>query len=152
MADEDAAKPLIELAAVNLTRREIMGMGAVAAAGALGVAAPIARYLRPGGAGGGTGSAEIASEELRMWDALPLIVAQRPASVVRTPTEVFAVGSRCTHLSCVVKWQKSRRIFFCPCHGARFAPDGSLLGGPAPGPLPAMKVSESEGRVRVELA
>ena len=149
--DEDTLS-LLEPAAANLTRRELVGMGVVAAAGAVGVGVAVAGYLQPGGAGGATGAAEIAAEELRLWDAMPVIVAQRPVAVVRTPSEVFAVSSRCTHLSCIVKWQKSRRIFFCPCHGARFGPDGALLGGPAPGPLPALKVSESEGRIRVELA
>jgi cytochrome b6-f complex iron-sulfur subunit len=109
-------------------------------------------YLRPGGAAGTTGAAEVAAEELGVWDAVSLIVAQRPAAVIRTPNELFAVGTRCTHLACIVKWQKNRRIFFCPCHGARFGPDGKLLGGPAPGPLASLKVSEDAGRIRVELA
>jgi len=152
MAEEKREEPSSEVPAASLTRREVVTMGVFAAAGVVGATTPIVGYLQPGGAGGATGAAEIAAEELGMWDALPLIVAQRPVAVVRTPTEIFAVGSRCTHLSCIVKWQKNRRIFFCPCHGARFGPDGALLGGPAPGPLASLKVSEAEGRVRVELA
>ena len=136
----------------TLTRRELVTLGIYVAAGASAVMAPIGGYLRPGGAAGTTGSAEVAAEELGLWDAVPLIVAQRPAAVIRTPNEIFAVGTRCTHLACIVKWQKNRRIFFCPCHGARFGPDGALLGGPAPGPLASLKVSEDAGKIRVELA
>jgi len=152
MAEEREQDPSSEPDAASLTRRELVTMGLYVAAGATALLAPIGGYLRPGGAAGSTGAAEVPVEDLGMWDGVPLIVAQRPAVVVRTPTEIFAVGSRCPHLSCVVKWQKTRRIFFCPCHGARFGPDGALLGGPAPGPLPGLKVSENAGKIRVELA
>ena len=152
MADEREQEPSSEPDAASLTRRELVTMGLYAAAGATALLAPIGGYLSPGGAAGSTGAAEVPVEDLGMWDGVSLIVAQRPAVVVRTPTEIFAVGTRCPHLSCVVKWQKTRRIFFCPCHGARFGPDGSLLGGPAPGPLSGLKVSENAGKIRVELA
>lgn len=152
MPDTPQENPASAPPAAALTRRELVTLGVFAAAGAAAVLAPLGGYLRPGGASGTTGAAEVPAEELGMWDAVPLIVAQRPAVVIRTPAEIFAVGSRCPHLACIVKWQKSRRIFFCPCHGARFGPDGSLLGGPAPGPLASLKVSEDAGRIRVELA
>ena len=135
----------------DLTRRELVTLGAFSAIGLAAATGPVVGYLRPGGASDGANVAEIPSEQVGLWDAVPLIVAQRPAAVVRTPGELFAVGSRCPHLACLVKWQKPRRIFFCPCHGARFGPDGSLLGGPSPGPLRHLKVSEGAGRVRVEL-
>jgi Rieske Fe-S protein len=152
MAEDRQQLPSSESDSASLTRRELVTMGLYAAAGATAVLAPIGGYLRPGGASGTTGAAEVPAEDLGMWDGVPLIVAQRPAVVVRTPAEIFAVGSRCPHLACIVKWQKTRRIFFCPCHGARFGPDGSLLGGPAPGPLAGLKVTENAGKIRVELA
>lgn len=37
----------------------------------------------------------------------------------------------CPHLGCEVQWQGERKRFFCPCHGSIFAPDGSLVKGPA---------------------
>jgi glycine/D-amino acid oxidase-like deaminating enzyme/nitrite reductase/ring-hydroxylating ferredoxin subunit len=48
---------------------------------------------------------------------------------------LHAVSLRCTHLGCLVRFNSAERSWDCPCHGSRFAVDGSVLEGPAVEPL-----------------
>lgn len=40
---------------------------------------------------------------------------------------------RCPHLGCALKWNSQEHSWDCPCHGSRFAADGTLLENPATG-------------------
>jgi len=44
---------------------------------------------------------------------------------------LFAVHPVCTHLKCVVTWNQTEKSWDCPCHGARYAVDGTVLTGPS---------------------
>jgi Rieske Fe-S protein len=72
----------------------------------------------------------------------------RAVAVFRDAEGVYAVSTICTHLGCVVKSNPDG--FECPCHGSRFASDGSVTRGPAPRALPWLKVSLSAGLVTVD--
>lgn len=62
-----------------------------------------------------------------------------------------AVTSVCTHQGCTVEWKKDSSSFVCPCHDAKYAPDGKVLGGPANGPLSSYEVKEEDGKILVKV-
>ena len=45
--------------------------------------------------------------------------------------DLHAVSAVCTHLACLVSFNPAERSWDCPCHGSRFATDGTVLEGPA---------------------
>ena len=45
--------------------------------------------------------------------------------------ELHVLNATCTHVKCTVGWNNSEKSWDCPCHGARYSPDGEVLTGPA---------------------
>lgn len=45
------------------------------------------------------------------------------------------LSPECTHIGCQVAWNPAETSWDCPCHGSRFAVDGTVLHGPAVLPL-----------------
>ncbi|MBA2466242.1 MAG: FAD-dependent oxidoreductase [Sphingomonas sp.] len=48
---------------------------------------------------------------------------------------VIERSAACTHVGCIVHWNGLEKCWDCPCHGSQFAPDGSVIIGPAIRPL-----------------
>jgi nitrite reductase/ring-hydroxylating ferredoxin subunit len=80
-------------------------------------------------------------------DSLPpgqaFIPPGRSIALFKDAEGVYAVSTVCTHLGCIVKTIPDG--FECPCHGSKFAADGSVEKGPAPTPLVWHKVSGAGG-------
>lgn len=65
---------------------------------------------------------------------------------------VEVLSAVCPHLGCEVPWNADAGKFMCPCHGSVFAPDGSLIQGPALRGMDtlAIKMDEDALMVRYE--
>jgi nitrite reductase/ring-hydroxylating ferredoxin subunit len=66
---------------------------------------------------------------------------------------VIALSAACTHLGCLVQWQRADRKFHCPCHDVLFIENGlvdksSNLRGYLP-PLPRLETKIEDGKVYV---
>lgn len=65
-----------------------------------------------------------------------------PVILVRvSDTDFRAFTATCTHLDCVVTYQKDKTRIFCNCHGGQYDLTGRNIGGPPPRPLTAFKVN-----------
>ena len=56
---------------------------------------------------------------------------KKVAAYQKNKEELIVLSPVCTHLGCLVGWNKSDKTWDCPCHGSRFEADGILKKGPA---------------------
>jgi cytochrome b6-f complex iron-sulfur subunit len=70
-----------------------------------------------------------------------LMIGSTPAIILHTRDKGFLAFSKvCTHLGCLVKYNKDKQEFICPCHAGTFDLDGNVLSGPPPKPLQKFSV------------
>jgi cytochrome b6-f complex iron-sulfur subunit len=136
----------------NDGRRKFLGVclaGATAAAAAA-AAYPVFRYLAPRSDKLGAGKLEFALSELPEGEAKFFEYAGSSAVLVRTSAgAVVALSAVCTHLGCIVQWEKDKQDFLCPCHAGRYTPDGVVTSGPPPRPLAKIPFTVANGKITV---
>jgi nitrite reductase/ring-hydroxylating ferredoxin subunit len=69
------------------------------------------------------------------------VVVRRGTSLVAMACDMSGrthmVDAVCRHLGCIVSFNEGEQTWDCPCHGSRYALDGTVLDGPAREALPA---------------
>ncbi|UFS69514.1 Rieske (2Fe-2S) protein [Geomonas sp. RF6] len=134
------------------SRRKFLGAclgGAVVVAGAAAIY-PIYSYLAPRGATGGAEKVKIPEGEVPEGGARFFEYAGSSAVVVRTKESgVVALSAVCTHLGCIVQWDKQTQNLVCPCHAGHYDAQGNVLSGPPPKPLPKLPFTVSNGQIVV---
>ena len=58
----------------------------------------------------------------------------------------YGINAVCTHLGCVVPWNKAANKFMCPCHGSQYDPTGKVIRGPAPLSLALAHCDDVDGK------
>ncbi|MCW2782509.1 MAG: iron-sulfur protein [Marmoricola sp.] len=78
------------------------------------------------------------------------IFAEQSVVVTQPTAGVFkAFSAICTHASCTVSSVSGGDIR-CACHGSEYAiATGKVVGGPAPRPLPAVKINVKGGSISI---
>jgi nitrite reductase/ring-hydroxylating ferredoxin subunit len=77
------------------------------------------------------------------------VILPNRSIVITQPTKGTFEGfsSTCTHMFCTVSTISNGTII-CPCHGSQYSiKDGSVVGGPAPLPLPKKPVKDEGGNI-----
>ena len=73
--------------------------------------------------------------------------------VIHAAEGFYALNAVCTHLGCLTVYKPDSGEIACPCHGSNFYKDGRNLNGPAPNPLPWLKMWLAEdGNLMVDRA
>lgn len=73
---------------------------------------------------------------------------RHPVILIRTQTGEFrAFSAICTHLSCIVQYQKETHHIWCACHNGLYDLNGKNISGPPPKPLTPYVVQVQNGEV-----
>jgi cytochrome b6-f complex iron-sulfur subunit len=121
---------------------------AVATTGAISYS--LLQYLAPQKTKGLKGKIRIPEEEIAIGDAKFFDFGGETAVIVRTAADsLIALSAVCTHLGCIVQWQKDKQHFLCPCHGGQYTATGEVIAGPPPRPLIKLPFTIADGIITV---
>jgi len=140
MADDKKDK--VQTAAnANIDRRQFfvkMGLGSMGIAAA-GTAVFGYQFLSPNVLYEPSPVVNMGKPEGYQLDSVTLDVDVR-IFVIHSKEGYFSLNAVCTHLGCLTAWKPEIETIACPCHGSKFNRDGVKVAGPAPKPLPWLKM------------
>jgi cytochrome b6-f complex iron-sulfur subunit len=89
-------------------------------------------------------------DELRVGEARLIQHGVTPFYVLRLDaTRVVALSAVCTHMRCILNFDRERKGLRCPCHEGRFDLNGNVVSGPPQHSLPSYDVQTRAGEVFV---
>ena len=71
--------------------------------------------------------------------------------IVKTGKKLLVFSSVCTHLGCLINWQRTENRFMCPCHGGQYDIQGNVVAGPPPAPLNRLPLKIEHQKVYIGL-
>lgn len=151
----------------SLSRRQILNFltGATVAATAGSILYTAGKFLTPPAETAGMGGAILAKDILGNPIPATQLLAEAPgtralvAGLAGEPTYLIVqennmlnsmgIVDNCTHLGCTFPWNPTDQQFQCPCHGSLYAPNGTVVRGPAPLPLKIVHVAVIENSILI---
>ncbi|XP_061336809.1 cytochrome b6-f complex iron-sulfur subunit, chloroplastic [Gastrolobium bilobum] len=149
----------------DMGKRELMNLlllGAISLPSA-GMLIPYATFFAPPGAGSSTGGTVAKDAVGNDVIAEQWLKTHAPGDRTLTqglkgdPTYLvvekdgtlatYGINAVCTHLGCVVPWNRAENRFICPCHGSQYNDQGRVVRGPAPLSLALAHCDLDDGKV-----
>ena len=133
-------------------RRTFLGvcLGGLAAVVGAAITWPVYRYLAPRSSATTTARVEIAEKDVPEGEAKFFEFNGASAVLLRKPGGgLIALSAVCTHMGCIVQWEKDRQDFLCPCHGGHYTADGAVVSGPPPKPLTKLPMTVTNGVITI---
>ena len=141
---------------MHLTRRKLLDrlIGAGFFAAAAGFLTPVLAYLIPvkrprtfGDALESAAGSLLTPDVVREGTGVVGRLSGHPTLVIRSQGQLLGFSAVCSHLGCMVRWNRAKRRIECPCHGGRFDLQGRVSGGPPPAPLRAIALRAEGNRI-----
>ncbi len=125
-------------------------VGCLVTAGALAALYPVYEYLAPRKAATSSEKTTIPDSSILPGEAKFFDFRGETAVIVRKKSgELIALSAVCTHLGCIVQWERDKQDFLCPCHAGRYTSDGVVISGPPPRPLAKLPFTVAGGVITV---
>jgi len=124
-----------------MKRRRVLGilLAVLGSTAAGSLAYPLIRFFAPPARDNKTKTISIKKSDIRLGEAREIVLDNKPVVVINRYEKGFVALSKvCTHLGCLVEYDKGLRKLICPCHAGTFDLEGNVLSGPPPRPLPAV--------------
>jgi cytochrome b6-f complex iron-sulfur subunit len=97
---------------------------------------PLLRFFAPPARGNKANTLSVKKSDIRLGEAREILFNNKPVIIInRYEKGLVAFSKVCTHLGCLVEYDKGLRKITCPCHAGTFDLDGNVLSGPPPRPL-----------------
>lgn len=97
---------------------------------------PLIRFLAPPQTKATGERISIKKSDIPLGKGQEIVFGGTPAIVVNVQGLGYIALSRvCTHLGCLVEYNKETNRFICPCHAGTFSVEGHVISGPPPRPL-----------------
>ncbi len=69
--------------------------------------------------------------------------------IVSSQKGLTVLSATCSHLGCLVQYNKQKNEFICPCHSGRYDLSGKNIAGPPPAPLNSLPIKIENGVVMI---